>query len=170
MDRIPEENNRCGRHKRSSSTNSEIVLLEGVEPGKSFGLSYDYYRRNYLGFAKTDVYSPIFTENNPSVSQYNISKEIGSSKPAISICPRRKMFNEMYDHCIPPVTRYSPNRKSITPLRYQSPSFGSGNKINIAAPLNDNPGPQYYIKSQFDSKPNPLNELNRSRSNSKNRR
>lgn len=60
------------------------------------------------------------------------------------------MFNEYCDKQVPPVTRYKINEKQIVLTRYDDITFGYGQKINIAKPLNDNPGPQYAVKRDFD--------------------
>jgi len=43
----------------------------------------------------------------------------------------------------PALTKYSPSDKLQASSRYKGISFGYGNKINIAEPLNQYPGPIY---------------------------
>ncbi|KAL4429933.1 hypothetical protein ABPG74_000299 [Tetrahymena malaccensis] len=136
------------REKRSLSQTH--CITQGVEPGKSFGLSYEHYRKNYLKYADKMIYSPLFQEGNPPPNTYNVSEKIGDEKRKFSIYQRLKMFNEYCDKQVPPLTTYKVNEKPVIQKRFKDISFGYGQKINIAAPLNDNPGPQYAVKRDFD--------------------
>jgi hypothetical protein len=76
---------------------------------------------------------------HPPVGQYDIAENIGKKKVKWSIFRRLRMFNEFGERVQPASNHYRISENLTRPTR-RAASFGFGKKIDLAKPLNHNPG------------------------------
>lgn len=116
--------------------------------GKSFGLSYEAYRKVYNPHA--DIVLPELTRHYPGPGAYYNGEDGVNRGRNFKISHRRKMFNEIITSEAPHSNYYSPTHAQVSPSRYKSPSMGVGGRSDFTKEIDLRPGPGAYdIVSKF---------------------
>lgn len=115
--------------------------------GKSFGLSYAAYEKVYVP-GNREIPIP-YTKHFPGPGAYYTSRDIPSNMTKMTLSPKGKMFNEELYINSPKCSQYTPKTVLTQNNRFAKPTFGFGNKLDLAKALNDNPGPGAYSPPSF---------------------
>lgn len=125
--------------------------IKNIKKGKSFGISYAYYQKNFVPESKLQNLE--VNKSNPGPGKYiNNLLEFGNKaiknkhKLFVTIKGESKNYidNEI-DRCQSPKKMYFPDFNSVEENRYRKISFGKGKKFDFTiTPSKDNPGPGQY--------------------------
>jgi len=125
-------------------------LLTERNKGKTFGLSYEAYKKVYL--PHTHIVLPEIGREVPGPGEYKIKEGFSFDGKGCTLRPRRKMFNDVTEEKAPPSNYYSPSRLLVEPQRYKKISFGIGGRYDFTKEGPQSPGPgTYKIPSKFDA-------------------
>jgi len=123
---------------------------EGDNKGKSFGISYEAYRKVYN--PASDITLPEIAREIPGPGQYPIASGFGDNKgKSATLKAKGKMFNEMFRSEAPAANHYCPNLTQVEPSRFKGTNFGYGGRSDFTKDGGLSPGPgSYKIASKFD--------------------
>lgn len=92
---------------------------------------------------------PEFMRHSVGPGRYEVREKIGNDKVKYSFGLKRFTKD---DNDNPPCNMYSLKEKLVSNERFSKITLGKGNKIDLAKPLNHNPGPGNYQIPSFTDK------------------
>ena len=137
---------------------------EYMKNAKTFGLSYEYYRKNFVPGDRTQNIE--LNKKLPGPGKYNLDRELGDlnirNNRRINLKLKGKTLDYIDEEIMKdqsPKKYYLPNTNLTKNLRYMGIGFGYGTKYDFTlTPVREYPGP-----GQYEMKPGKLMEAKRIR-------